>query len=64
MLKLLGRCIIPKHIGLCRDVKLQPFYFDFDKGKCKPFEYGECDGGGNIFKTVEDCKKECAEFLL
>ncbi|KAK6039496.1 Kunitz/Bovine pancreatic trypsin inhibitor domain protein [Cooperia oncophora] len=33
--------------------------FSTEKGKCVKFGYGGCEGNGNNFRTMEECRKKC-----
>lgn len=52
-------CTQPSEAGPCGTYELQ-YYFDNEEGMCRPFYYGGCEGNGNRFATVEECKKTCS----
>ncbi|RDD38046.1 Papilin [Trichoplax sp. H2] len=53
-------CSLPKRVGKCRGM-YPKFYYDSKDKKCKNFYYGGCDGNGNNFETIEECRKTCRE---
>lgn len=51
-------CDLPSEIGSCDNYVIR-YYYDKNKGECEYFYYGGCDGNGNNFETVDDCRRQC-----
>ena len=51
-------CLEPKKVGPC-EALIKRFYFDQEKGRCKRFDYGGCEGNGNNFETKRKCMTTC-----
>ncbi|XP_072305504.1 papilin b, proteoglycan-like sulfated glycoprotein [Eucyclogobius newberryi] len=51
-------CALPRDDGPCDTWKVR-FYFDSAAGKCIEFWYGNCEGNGNNFLSLEACQRHC-----
>uniref|UniRef100_A0A8C6TNK2 Papilin b, proteoglycan-like sulfated glycoprotein n=1 Tax=Neogobius melanostomus TaxID=47308 RepID=A0A8C6TNK2_9GOBI len=51
-------CTLPRDEGACDTWKVR-FYYDSATGKCTEFWYGNCQGNGNNFLTLEACQRQC-----
>lgn len=54
-------CSLPKDNGPCREFTVKWFYDGVDYGGCNRFWYGGCEGNGNRFKSLEECRGVCVE---
>lgn len=53
-------CSLPRDVGSCYEYKSR-FYFDSSSRTCTHFWYGGCQGNGNNFATVEECRRTCRD---
>ncbi|XP_072515995.1 papilin b, proteoglycan-like sulfated glycoprotein [Salminus brasiliensis] len=53
-------CSMPRDVGTCYEYKSR-FYFDASARTCTQFWYGGCQGNGNNFASVEECRRTCGE---
>ncbi len=53
-------CRLAPETGPCR-ARIPRWYFDANTGQCEEFFYGGCQGNGNNFQTVEQCRAACAD---
>lgn len=51
-------CTLPRNEGPCDTWKVR-FYYDSATGKCTEFWYGNCQGNGNNFLTMDACQRQC-----
>ncbi|XP_077521281.1 actinia tenebrosa protease inhibitors-like [Amblyomma americanum] len=51
-------CREPKYPGPCKGY-FPRYYYDNTTKTCKQFIYGGCQGNGNNFGTLEECKNRC-----
>ena len=49
-----GNCALEPEIGPC-EALIPMYYFDQEKGKCKEFQWGGCEGVVP-FDSLEECK--------
>ncbi|GMT09209.1 hypothetical protein PFISCL1PPCAC_506 [Pristionchus fissidentatus] len=54
----IGKCSLPKEIGLCKAL-IPSYYYDSTRGRCESFNYGGCGGNANRFPTIAQCQAEC-----
>ncbi|XP_066533974.1 papilin b, proteoglycan-like sulfated glycoprotein [Hoplias malabaricus] len=52
-------CFLRKEVGPCYEWKSR-FYFDSSTHTCTHFWFGGCQGNGNNFVSVEECRASCA----
>ncbi|XP_076872249.1 papilin b, proteoglycan-like sulfated glycoprotein isoform X1 [Brachyhypopomus gauderio] len=52
-------CLMPRDAGTCYDWTSR-FSFDSSTNTCVQFWYGGCQGNGNNFVSMEECKQTCA----
>ncbi|CAD5222673.1 unnamed protein product [Bursaphelenchus okinawaensis] len=55
------RCLEPLIVGSCSN-RLPAYYYNQEARRCEPFMYSGCDGNGNRFLTLQQCKKSCDRF--
>ncbi|KAK3724973.1 hypothetical protein QZH41_005874 [Actinostola sp. cb2023] len=48
------KCKLPKAVVPCGR-----FYYDIDEGQCGQFNFGECAGNANVFRSLNECEKKC-----
>lgn len=53
-------CLLPLETGPC-DGALTHFGFDAERGVCRPFSYGGCEGNENNFETLAECDAACRD---
>jgi len=54
-------CSLPKQAGTCKP-DYRRFYFDAERGICRPFHYGGHGGNENNFRTKAQCINTCVNF--
>ncbi|XP_054258197.1 papilin isoform X2 [Macrosteles quadrilineatus] len=55
-------CYLPVDKGPCNE-QLPAWFFDPASGQCQTFVYGGCQGNANRFGSIEQCERQCGEFL-
>ncbi|XP_042319018.1 protease inhibitor 1-like [Sceloporus undulatus] len=53
-------CKLPAKPGPCKTY-LPRYFYNAASKKCEKFIYGGCRGNKNNFKTLEQCRRTCAE---
>ncbi|EFX87486.1 hypothetical protein DAPPUDRAFT_43239, partial [Daphnia pulex] len=51
-------CFLPLSKGFCRAHWVR-YYYDPSSRSCKSFVYGGCDGNGNNFHSLNECRLAC-----
>ena len=54
------RCNLPPDVGRCRS-RRPKYHYDAQRGDCRLFFWGGCEGNDNRFDSDEECRDTCAE---
>jgi hypothetical protein len=56
-------CSLPVNSGICPGSEVGKedlrYYYSSANMKCTEFPYSGCEGNGNNFQTLEECKRKC-----
>ncbi|ESO97997.1 hypothetical protein LOTGIDRAFT_100237, partial [Lottia gigantea] len=51
-------CAMLPKTGRCRAAILR-YYFNSTTGRCESFIFGGCQGNGNNWRTLAECRQTC-----